>query len=151
MDVGTEYRQVSAHGASKIRLVIALYDQIAQDLCSAAIAMEQKNIEKRTGEIDHALVVLEQLQGRLDFEEGGDIARNLERFYCLVRTRLLAAQTASSAEILREQVGLLLSVRDAWLEVAQIEESKAEPHNLRSLSPVDSVLKTTSSNPGWEA
>ena len=145
MDAGTEYRQASAQGVSKIRIVVALYDQIAQDLSRAISAVEQKNIESRSCEIDHALMVLEQLQGRLDYETGGEIARNLERFYCFSRMRLLAAQRAASADILREQIHQVLSLRDAWLEIARIEEGKNPGFALRANAT------QVSQRSGWEA
>jgi flagellar protein FliS len=145
MDAGTEYRQASAQGLSKVRIVVALYGQIAQDLSRAISAVEQKNIEGRSREIDHALVVLEQLQGRLDYEGGREIARNLERFYRSIRMHLLAAHMAGSAEILREQIQQVLSLRDAWLEIARIEEGK---------NPGVAVGATATQGPqrsGWEA
>ena len=145
MNAGTEYRQASAQGVSKVRIVVALYDQIAQDLSRAIAAVEQKNIESRSREIDHALMVLEQLQGRLDYEAGGQIAKNLGRFYCFTRMRLLAAQVANSTDILREEIHQVLSLRDAWLEIARIEEAK------NGESAASAVAVEVSRRSGWEA
>ncbi len=50
-------------------------------------------------------------------ERGGEVAKNLDRFYTLVRSRLLQAQIQASAEILEEQIDLLLSLRETWQEV----------------------------------
>ncbi|HEY1271072.1 MAG TPA: flagellar export chaperone FliS [Terriglobales bacterium] len=121
MDPRIAYREQSAQGASKVAIVIALYDQAAHDLSQAILAVQKGDIEGRSREIDHALAVIGHLQGRLDHKQGGEIARNLDRFYDLVRKRLLEAQFASSAEILREQRELLLSLRSAWVEVEQAE------------------------------
>ncbi len=53
------------------------------------------------------------------------MAHNLDRFYDLVRKRLLEAQLQASPVILREQMDLLLSVRTAWIEVEQHERQSS--------------------------
>lgn len=150
MDVGAEYRQLSAQGLSKIRLVIALYDQMVKDINRATSAMENQDIEGRSREIDHALAILEQLQGRLDYQNGGEIAHNLDRFYSLLRTRLLVAQGSKAVHVLREQTALLLSLRDAWLEIARIEELKSEDGRSTSFGTC-SAGPDTAARQGWEA
>ena len=150
MDVGSEYRQLSAQGTSKIRIVIALYEQMVKDINRAIAAIEEDNIERRSREIDHTLSIIEQLQGRLDHQTGGDIADNLDRFYSSLRARLLEAQISKSAEILQEQMAQLLSLRDAWLEIARIEERNSEAVTPPTLagSPGDANAVT---GQGWEA
>jgi flagellar secretion chaperone FliS len=150
MDVGSEYRQLSAQGISKIRIVIALYDQMVKDINRAIAAMGDGNVEARSREIHHAFTIIEQLQGRLDHQTGGEIANNLDRFYSLLRTRLLEAQISKSPEILQEQMAQLLSLRDAWLEIARIEERNSEAVTPPTLagSPGDANAVT---GQGWEA
>jgi len=100
-----------------VQLVVLLYEQAAKDVREALKALRAGDIERRTFEIDHALLVVGQLQGTLDMERGGEVAKNLELFYNMVRARLLQAQIQASAEILEEQMNLLLSLRETWQEV----------------------------------
>jgi len=67
--------------------------------------------------MDHVLLVLGQLQGTLNLESGGEVARNLERFYNLLRDNLLRAVLEGSTELLEKQAQHILGLREAWLEV----------------------------------
>ncbi len=116
-DPRNAYRESAARGASPVGQVVLLYGQIVNDLRSAIAAVEQNRIEDRTTSINHAMVVVGYLQSTLNFEVGGDVAPNLDRFYTMVRRKLLEAQFQTSKEILNEQIALLLDLREAWVEV----------------------------------
>ena len=119
------YRMSAVPVSGSIGLVVALYEQLTQDLSRAVTAFANQDIEQRSHNIGHALLVLGCLQGHLDFERGGEVARKLNDFYNLVRRRLLDAQCTQSADILREQISLLLSVREAWIEAGQQSGSRS--------------------------
>ncbi len=117
MDARSSYREAAVRGASPVRLVICLYEQAIEDLRLAVIAVEKGDIEARTRGINHALMVIAQLQGSLDMERGGEVARNLARFYSLVRAGLCEAQMKQSGRILEQQIAQLVVLHEAWLEV----------------------------------
>ena len=117
MDPSSAYRLTAGQNAGPIRLVITLYEQLIKDLRRAITAMENKDLQARIQEIDHALRVVGQLQGTLNSELGGEVAKNLDQFYFLVRAKLLEAQISVSPELLREQISRLLLLREAWIEV----------------------------------
>lgn len=113
-DVGSAYRETGSGGADKLELVVLLYDVLLDDMRRAIQAITNRDIEARTFEIQHALRVLEQLQGTLNMKDGGEPARNLDQLYCWVRGKLLEAQWKVSQPILQSQIELLTPVRDAW-------------------------------------
>jgi flagellar protein FliS len=113
----TAYRQGLTGTESPVQLVVLLYEQAVKDVRAALKALRAGDIERRTFELDHALLVVGQLHATLDMERGGDVAQDLARFYTMVRARLLQAQIQASAEILEEQMNLLLSLRETWQEV----------------------------------
>ncbi len=117
MDARSSYREAAVRGASPVRLVICLYEQAIEDLRLAVIAVEKGDIEARTRGINHALMVIAQLQGSLDMERGGEVAGNLARFYSLVRAGLCEAQMKQSGRILEQQISQLVVLHEAWLEV----------------------------------
>jgi flagellar secretion chaperone FliS len=121
MDPRIAYRQADARGATSLRLVVLLYEQIIQDLRQASLAIDQNNIELRTKRINHALDVICLLQATLNLERGGQVARNLVRFYDTIRANLCEAQFQASKEILARQVTDLLTVREAWEQVERLE------------------------------
>jgi flagellar protein FliS len=108
------YRQSSIAGATPIGLVIALYDKLAADLRLAVDAMRKDDIQARCDALNHATLVLGQLQDWVNLESGDPLAKSLADFYQIIRTRMLQASVAKSAELLEAQIELVLQVRSAW-------------------------------------
>src|ERR1700734_3666149 len=97
------YRETSSLGASPVGVVVLLYDRLAQDIHAAIAAMKSGNVEDRSSRINHGLLILQQLQGNLDFAAGGAAARQLDVFYSHIRGKLLEAQIRQSPELLLAQ------------------------------------------------
>jgi flagellar secretion chaperone FliS len=125
MDARNLYRESLVRGASPVRQVILLYEQMVQDLRCAVMAIDDNRIEDRTNAINHAIVIIGHLQNKLNHKAGGEIARNLEHFYDLSRRKLIEAQCTVSKEILHEQITLLLNLRDAWTAVDRAEAGRS--------------------------
>lgn len=111
------YRESAVGSAGPLKLVILLYEQALEDLRRALAALAAGDIEGRTRGINHALLVLGQLQGTLDKERGGSVAENLDRFYEQVRAGLMQAQARQSSVLLEQQIRDLDEVHGAWCEV----------------------------------
>jgi flagellar protein FliS len=116
MDAKRAYRDEAARGANPIELVILLYDSAIEDMRRALAAMQSSDIEGRSHLVAHALLVLQQLQGTLDFERGGAAAHQFEQFYNLVRAKLLEAQLRGSPDLMQQQLRTMSEVRDCWME-----------------------------------
>ena len=56
-------------------------------------------------------------EGALDFEKGGDLARNLSELYGYVTKRLLQVNLKNDLEGLHEVRGLMQQIREAWMLV----------------------------------
>jgi flagellar protein FliS len=108
------YRQRAVEGASPVGLVVLLYGTIVASLLRAQQACQENNTEKRVAELNHALTVIGQLQGTLDFERGGQVAVQLDRFYTVMRARVLQASIQNSKTILEELVRHFTSLKEAW-------------------------------------
>ena len=121
MDIQQSYREAAVQGASPVDLVVQLYGQMIKDLQEAAIAIEQKNIERRTDRISHAILVASHLQSGLDLTNGGEVAQNLKHFYEVLRQSLLYVQFYPSKRGITQQIVDLLDVREGWIEVERAE------------------------------
>jgi flagellar protein FliS len=119
----TVYRENEVRGASPVRLVVLLYQQMIQDLTQAARAIEQNDIPLRTKRINHAILVIGHLQSPLDFANGGKVAQDLDHFYNVLRQNLVQVQFHPSQAGLSQQITDLLAVREAWTEVERAEKS----------------------------
>lgn len=135
VDARRGYRESAVRGATPIELVILLYDSAIEDMRRALTAMQKSEVENRSAQIAHALIVLQQLQGTLDFERGGDAARQFEQFYNLVRAKLLEAQIRGSSELMRQQIHCMAEVRDSWVQAKAI------------LQPVTDAPRTPAATP----
>ena len=124
MNPRLSYLEESVRGASPVRLVTLLYEQAIEDLRRALAAHACGDIERRTHEIDHAMLVLGHLQATLDKQQGGQVAANLELFYEQIRSGLVQAQCRQSPAELELQISRLRQVRDAWCEV---DRSNVQP------------------------
>lgn len=121
-DSASAYQQGTAFGASPLGQVVALYDTILCDLRRALSAVDAGQVEQRVNAANHALIVIGELQSVLDFERGGDAARNLDRFYRVGRALLTQASVTSSREKFSELISMFARLRAAW---SRIERSAA--------------------------
>jgi flagellar protein FliS len=149
------YRETEIQGATPLQLVVALYDAILQDLRAAMAAQKHNDIEERTKQVNHCLLTVAQLQGRLDFERGGEVAQNLDRFYSLVRGKLLEASIKASADAFAAIADMVATVRSAWNEAAteQLKQQRreGEPHEASDVMPPPAAASEVEAHGGWTA
>jgi len=108
------YQETTAVGATAVGQIIALYDAILRDLRQALAAVEAGQIEQRVNSSNHALVVIGELQGVLDFERGGEAARHLKSFYNITRAMTREASVGSSREKFLKLISMFARLRAAW-------------------------------------
>jgi len=122
-DSAFAYRQSTALGASPVGQIIALYDTILRDLHRATDSLAGGQVEQRVAAVNHALLVIGELQGVLDFERGGEPARNLGTFYKVARNLILQASMKGSAETLRDVISMVMRIRAAWAQIEHLTET----------------------------
>jgi flagellar biosynthetic protein FliS len=108
------YRKTAIGGASGFGLLVALYDTLAGDLRRAAAAERGNDIEKRTRELNHALLVVAYLEEYVERGSGGKLADHLVAFYKTLRRKMIEAQVKRSADILEAQMAQVLKIREIW-------------------------------------
>jgi len=160
-DSASAYHQTAAFGASPVGQVVALYDTILRDLHHALSAIDTGEIEKRCNAINHALTVIGELQGVLDFARGGEAARRLNSFYNVSRAMVTEAGVSSSREGLKELLAMYTRVRAAWWQVERTAapSDSAQEYRITSKSQaevrqdVSAPLEQppSSGNSGWSA
>ena len=121
VDPRRTYQDNAVLGASPIELVVILYDLAIEDMRRAVAAMKNGEVEVRSAGVGHALMVLNQLQGTLDFEHGGASAKQFEQFYNLIRAKLLEAQMRGSSDLMQQQIRLMSEVRDCWIQAKRAQ------------------------------
>jgi flagellar protein FliS len=160
-DSAFAYQQTTGLSASAVGQVVALYDRILRDLRQGILSVEAGHIERRVNALNHALTIIGELQGVLDFERGGQVARHLKSFYNVTRAMLTKASVECSVDTLQELISMFSRLRAAW---AQVERAvaPAEPTQRMRISsrpqgnfmPSTTPLPETSSGSGsggWRA
>ena len=116
-DPARAYRQLSVQGASPIGLIVLLFNSAIASLHKAERAAEENRIETRVNELNHVLDIISELRSVLDFERGGDVARQFDQFYRMAEGQILNANLQNSADLIRDLVIHFVTVRDAWQQV----------------------------------
>jgi flagellar secretion chaperone FliS len=123
------YRQLSVQAASPLGLVVMLYDGVITALIRAIDSIEAHDIEAKCRHLNRALAIIIQLEGTLNFEEGGEIARNLQGFYAYAQAKITKANIENAAEIIYSLIEHFTALRDAWKAGEQrliIQESQEQ-------------------------
>jgi len=97
--------------------MIALLDTMVGDFRRAADALRKNDIETRCREMNHAALVLGQLESWVDLKNGGESAQTLARFYSYLRAKMMQAAVEKSASVLEAQIDSVLHVRSAWQQL----------------------------------
>lgn len=125
--IAGQYRQSAAQGAHPVGLVARLYEAVVEDLRRALAALRAGDVEGRTRALNHALLILAELESVLDHERGGLVARHLSGFYRVTRAMIVDANIRASAAELERIVGLFLPVRAAWQQAERELAGGAPP------------------------
>jgi flagellar protein FliS len=120
----SQYFENQVTTATPEQLMVMLYNGAIRFIGEAEQAMVEKKIAYRGSRIGKAMAILSELSATLDHEVGGEIADNLARLYDYMLRTLLQANLKDDAEKLAEVKGLLVGLRDTWLDV--IEKFHAE-------------------------
>ena len=84
--------------ASPTTIIVKLYEGALRHAHSARRHLDEGHVAERVVALDKMLAIVNELQGTLDFEQGGEIATQLYDLYAFVTNRILEANaTASTA------------------------------------------------------
>ncbi|MND30698.1 Flagellar protein FliS [compost metagenome] len=111
--------QAQAVDASPHRLIQMLMEGGLTRLAQARGAIERGQLAQKGELIGKAIAIIGGLRDGLNFEQGGDIAANLDALYEYMVSRLLEANLKSDAALVDEVAGLLRNVKSGWDGIAQ--------------------------------
>jgi flagellar protein FliS len=103
--------------ASSAELIQMLFDGLVSTLVAAQGHLEHGAIQEKGKCISRASSIVLGLQQALDFESGGDLAKNLDELYTYAIRRLIFANAYNDMSVLKELHGLMSELRSAWKEV----------------------------------
>lgn len=124
------YRRTAAEAASGLTLLISLFDTLAGDLRRAAQAQRENDIEQRSKETRHALLIVGYLEDWVNRGTGGTLAQELSTFYASLRRSVIEAEIKMSPEIFEQLMSRVLKLREQW-QAVQLRTEPSGPEVLR--------------------
>jgi flagellar protein FliS len=117
------YRNQELMTASPARLVVMLYDRAIQSLNEAIKAIDDGDIERRWKANKNASEIITHLAMTLNFEEGGQIALNLNDLYRFMLTTLVNVDVRNDPQAARDVIKLIEPLRASWDQLAKGADS----------------------------
>lgn len=122
-----QYKQMAVKTADKGQLLIMLYEAAIKNVKKATIAIDGKKYSEKGTYITKTHDIINELLNTLNFEVGGDIARDLERLYNFMIEQLVKANIEVSKEPLLVVQKLLETLLEGWREaVDQVNKGVAK-------------------------
>ena len=125
-NASSTYKETKVKTASQGQLIIMLYDEAVRQL-TLSIELLQINtsekkdpgkIEKISKAVMKAEEIITELMVSLDFEQGGEIAKNLYSLYSWFNRELMEANIAQEMDRIKTVRDMLLDLRNTWNDIA---------------------------------
>lgn len=111
------YQKTAVETAEPLQLIILCYDAAIRDLGEAESLHQKGSMDEAYQKIRHAQDIITELLVGLDYERGGDIARNLNRLYNFVLRQLIGINSRHDTSIYRHLIKILSQLKEAWEEI----------------------------------
>jgi len=117
------YRKVATQTASPAQLVLMLYDGAISFLEKSLTGFNYTDPLEFNLTINNnvlrAQAIINEMNSRLDMEQGGEIAANFRRLYNYFHRRLYEANNKKKKEPIVEVLMRLRVLRDSWAQMLQ--------------------------------
>lgn len=110
----------SIHNASPHRLIQMLMEGFIERINVARIAMERGDHALKGVQLSKAIAILGGLKDGLNFENGAELATNLNDLYSYMEVALFEASAKNDLEKLEEVKRLMLEIKGAWDKIPEI-------------------------------
>ena len=124
------YKKTSVETASKEQILLMLYQAAIKNTKKAIEAIEQKNIAKKGEYIGKMQDIIVELSNSLDFEVGGDVAKELASLYDYILYSSTQANIKIDKTHLEGCLKVLNTLYDGWAEA--IKQIKLQTTNHKS-------------------
>lgn len=110
------YKKTSVETASKEQILLMLYQAAIKNCKKAIEAIEQKNVSKKGEYIGKMQDIIVELSNSLDFEVGGDVAKELASLYDYILYSSTQANIKIEKSHLEGCLKVLNTLYDGWTE-----------------------------------
>ena len=113
------YHKTSIETASKEKIMLMLYEGCISNLKKSKIAMENKKWGEKGTYLGKAQDIINELSNSLNFEVGGDLARQLEGLYLHLFQETTKANISNEPEKIAHCIKILETLYSGWKEATE--------------------------------
>lgn len=125
MNGANQYKQMAVKTANPGQILIMLYEAAIRNVKKAMQCIDANDVAGKGQAIVKAHDIVNELLNTLNFDVGGQVARDLERLYGYMSEQLLQANLNNSKPPLESVLKNLETLLSAW-KVAVLEVQKAQ-------------------------
>ena len=114
-----KYKQTSIETADDGKLVVELYKGAIKFMKLARKQIEEENIVEANNLLIRVQNIITELMNTLDFEQGGELAANLEALYDYMLHELEQANLDKDAERVKNVEDMMMKLLESWQEAAK--------------------------------
>jgi len=121
------YRQNQVTTADPGTILLMLYQGTIDFLRQAKTSLEKRDMAEKGRCVTRALAIISELLTSLNFEIGGEMARNLESLYLFMLEQITAANVGNDPQPLEDALALLSTLKEGWEGAIAAERKRAAP------------------------
>jgi flagellar protein FliS len=112
------YATTQISTASSVQVVVLLYDGAISSMKLVQESIAAHNFQDKARFLDRALRVIGELSASLNMEEGGVVAKDLQRLYEYIQFEVTQANLKNEPGRLKGPIRCMSEIREAWQELA---------------------------------
>ncbi len=133
------YKETQIETASPVKLIVILYEIIINSIEQAKSYMAEKKYDLVNKELSRAQDGIIELIAALDFDKGGDIAKNLYSIYLFCSRRLFEGNIEKNPQMLDEVKNILSNLKEAWERIATMVSEETTTQSQNAKEPTKSI------------
>ncbi len=122
-----QYKKTSVETASKEQILLMLYQAAIKNCKKAIEAIESRNIAKKGEYIGKLQDIVVELSNSLDFEVGGEVAKELNSLYDYLMYASTQANIKIDKQPLEGCLKVLNTLYDGWTEAVKSLKTSPAP------------------------
>jgi flagellar protein FliS len=144
------YQNVQIATIDRGKLLLMMYDGAIKFLGHAKDGLEAKDLQKFARFLSKAQAVIAELMNTLDFEKGGEIAKDLERLYDFMLFYLTEANLQKDPKKVARVISLVEIIGGAFREIIEGKSSDIEEAVAKTQKAIAAAQATAAApNPGY--
>ncbi len=129
-----QYQNVQVTTSNPEKILIMLYDGAINFTKIAIEKLAKGDVAGKGLYIGKTHAIVAELMETLNHEVGGDISQQLQRLYSYLIDELVTANIKNSPAHLENALKIMTSMRDTWVEAADIAKKERESGLGRSVA-----------------